>query len=188
MPHILVERTFAVPRTLQEMIDNAPDEGCFSLYMVNFRWSYLATDGSRAVCCFEAPDAESVRIPLRRLGVDVSVVWTSTLRDSPGLDRSAIVLANVLVERNFAEPVTLDSIQSTVTNSKSSSERHGVTHLRTLIARDGKRALCVYRGANIESVRSAQTDAQLPFTQVWAFDTIWPRNEFARPAAVTASS
>jgi len=189
MSHILVERAFPEPRTLEDMIDKAPapGHGCFGLYMVIFRVSFLATDGSRAVCCFEAPDADSVRTPLRSMGVDVSMLWSGNTHDAPALDQATIASANVLVERSFAQPVPFESIAALAKANASCLELHGAEFMRSYFARDGKRMLCLYRAPDAESVRSAQRAAQMPFDRVWAFDPVWPKNAASRTSAVRAS-
>ena len=51
--------------------------GCFNLHRVDWNRSFLAQDGGRMLCWYQAPDSESVRNALRQLGSDMKKVWTA---------------------------------------------------------------------------------------------------------------
>ncbi len=70
METIVVERTLAEPldlATLRE--DREGIDACLRAYQVSLLHSYVAPDGRRMICVYQAPDAESVRQALRRVGV-----------------------------------------------------------------------------------------------------------------------
>ena len=50
---------------------------CLGVYEVEWLSSYIASDGSRCVCVYEAKDAESVRKVYRTAGVPFENVWVA---------------------------------------------------------------------------------------------------------------
>ena len=48
---------------------------CLPIYDVRWLSSYIASDGTRCVCVYEANDAESVRRAYRSAGVEFVNVW-----------------------------------------------------------------------------------------------------------------
>jgi hypothetical protein len=55
---------------------NAP---CLAIHGVQHTVSYLAPDGLRMICVFEAPDCEAVRRTARHLGYRYDRVWPATV-------------------------------------------------------------------------------------------------------------
>lgn len=176
MTHVFLERRFAPPIGLPDvramMLRGAE---CLALHKVEWRGSFLATDGGRMLCWFEGPDAESARIALRRAEADVRVLWAGTAHDAP-----EPVEPNVLVERTFTAPVTLAAIQAIEDAGAWCLETHRVKFARTFFSRDGKRMLCLYRAPDAEAVRVAQREAGMPVAAVWPFRPI--RREDLAPA------
>jgi len=173
---MFLERTFTEPMTGVDV--DAMETGaveCFELHRVDWRQSFLSLDGRHMVCWFTAPDAESVRIALRQAGADIRVLWSGTVHDAP-----MAVDANVVVERSFDEPVTLEAIQSIEDAGAWCLEAYRVSFARTLFSREGTRMLCLYRAPDAESVRLAQLRATVPFDRVWGFRSVRPR--MAAPA------
>lgn len=77
---VVVEREFPealTPDRVRELAAKA--NGCLDLYRVEGVRSYLSPDGTRMICVFRAPDAESVRMALRDGGSPPATVWSSTL-------------------------------------------------------------------------------------------------------------
>ena len=56
-------------------LDMAPTD-CFRLHRVHWQETRISEDGTRLICRFRAPDAESVRIALRQSGITFDAVWT----------------------------------------------------------------------------------------------------------------
>jgi hypothetical protein len=73
----------------------------------------------------------------------------------------------VVVERAFAEPVALESVQAIEDGGAWCLEAHGVRFLRTFFSRDRRRMLCVYDAPDAEAVRLAQRQAGVPFDRAW---------------------
>ncbi len=82
MARIVLERTFD-PATGQAEFDRAAGdlERCLETREVRPIRSVVAADFSRAVCEFEAPDAEVVRAALRQAGVRFERVWRADVID-----------------------------------------------------------------------------------------------------------
>jgi len=55
-------------------LDMAPTD-CFRLHRVHWQETRVSEDGTRLICRFRAPDAESVRIALRQSGISFDAVW-----------------------------------------------------------------------------------------------------------------
>jgi hypothetical protein len=51
------------------------NEPCLVLHGVRHVVSYVAPDGLRMICVFEAPDCEAVRTAARQLGYRYDAVW-----------------------------------------------------------------------------------------------------------------
>ena len=179
MTEVFLERAFERPlavRALAAMTREGSD--CFELYRLTWRESLVATDSSgmvhRMVCRFHAPDAESARIALRRAGVDVRTLWPGTVHEAPSLDTEMRGSANVLVERSFRLPVTVEQIQALEDAGAGCLQNHRVVFVRTFFSLDCRRMLCLYRAPDAESVRLAQRQADMPVDRVWSFQSIRP--------------
>jgi hypothetical protein len=80
MAHVVVEVDFERPLTDEESRNMARriDE-CIGARMGHWVRSYVASDGLRMVCQFEAPDAESVREAWRSAKAPFTRVWAADL-------------------------------------------------------------------------------------------------------------
>src|SRR5690606_9981270 len=104
--HVLLERTFEPPLSAAYVYESVRRTGwCYEMHRVDWRSSFLASDGRNMVCWFTAPDAESVRNALRKAEVDAHVLWPGTCHEAP-----EPVVPNVLVQRIFTEPVELEAV------------------------------------------------------------------------------
>ncbi len=80
MAHVIVERTFDPPLTVQEL--QAVEQRmapCLDLYGVQWVRSYWSSDRRRMICEYEAADAESVRAVQREAQAKFDRVWTADL-------------------------------------------------------------------------------------------------------------
>lgn len=74
----MVENEFTPAKSAEQFME--VDEGLNGcLQARDIRWvrSYLSADGSRSVCCFEAPDAHTVRDAFRRANAPFIKIWTA---------------------------------------------------------------------------------------------------------------
>ena len=82
MELVLAERVFSEPVDLTKLraaVKN--NKSCMDLHQVRYLESYLSDDRLRMVCLYEAPDAESVRIASRKVGMPFERIWTATIHE-----------------------------------------------------------------------------------------------------------
>jgi len=79
-------------------------------------------------------------------------------------------MPKIVVERQFEEPVAVEELQRLENESQWCLDLYNVTFLRTYVASDMKRMICVYEAPDAEAVRSANRQAGLPFEAVWSAD------------------
>jgi hypothetical protein len=169
MTDLFLEREWSERLTPAEVIDmgeNLPD--CFDLYRVQWQESMLSMDGSRLVCRFSGPDAESVRLALRQAEADLTMHWPGTVHDAPELKPDDLRAANVVVERKFDDPTAIADVQAQEDDNIGCLETHGVKFVRTFFSLDLRRMICLYLAPDAESVRIAQRQANMPVDKVWA--------------------
>ena len=90
MPIIIVEERFDPPVDVSQGNPVAGDlSPCLPLEGVTWVSSFIAADGTRCVCVYDAPDAESVRRAYRKAGAAFESVWPAGHFQPPGraLDR-----------------------------------------------------------------------------------------------------
>jgi hypothetical protein len=76
MPILIVEERFDPPVDVTKV--NPASEKlspCLPSYDVKWLASYVAADGTRCVCVYEAPSADAVRQAYRSAGVPFGAVW-----------------------------------------------------------------------------------------------------------------
>ncbi|MEX0732088.1 MAG: DUF4242 domain-containing protein [Aquisalimonadaceae bacterium] len=173
MTDVFLERSFDEPLSLDIVKTLLVDaENCLGLYRVRWRESLFAKNRRQMLCRFDAPDAESARIALRQAGADVRRLWSGTVHEAPALGPADQAGANVLVERAFQEPVTIEEIQALEDAGSACLQNHRVRFIRTFFSLDRRRMLCLYQAPDAESVRVAQRQAAMPLERVWSFRLI----------------
>jgi len=77
---VVVERAFAEPVAFAA-VQEQEDAGawCLDQHGVRFLRTYFALDRRRMICLYAAPDAESVRIVQREIGLPHERVWNARL-------------------------------------------------------------------------------------------------------------
>lgn len=177
MTNGFLERSFDPPIGFPEFLDMAArSAGCFDLHNVDWQQSMLSADGCHLICWFSAHDLESIRISLRTAEVDQRVFWPGSVHDAPGIDADGLASANVVVTRQFDEPVLLEDIQAIEDAGAGCLEIRDVKFIRTFFSADKKRMLCLYQAPDAESVRQAQREAKMPFDKIWPFGAIRPES------------
>ena len=175
MTDLFLERRFdpAIDRetVLQEVIDGMD---CFGIHRVEWHSSFLDARGDRMLCWFSAADMESARIALRQMDTDIEVFWRGSIFSGVGVEEADLPKANVIVERSFEEPVTLQEIQDIEDAGVACLDVRDVRFIQTFFSADQKRMICLYEAPDAESVRQAQREAGVPFNDVWAFLRIVP--------------
>ncbi|NCF17960.1 MAG: DUF4242 domain-containing protein [Haliea sp.] len=164
MADIILERQFnpaLSPDGFRGMAMESVD--CLNLYRVEWMESLLAEDGSRLLCRFTAPDTEAVRMVAKGHESSAKTAWPGTIHDT---GRKETV--NVVVERQFDAPVTVEALQAIENAGAWCMDLHQVTFLRTFFSSDCKRMICLYQAPDAESVRLAQRQAKMPLERVWS--------------------
>lgn len=153
------------PETLREA--SGAVSWCHRLYDVTHLRSYLGNGGRDIVCIFAAPDAEAVRRAGRQSGSPVHTVWTAQVVASPDASLTpADGRTAVLVGRRFDQPADFDALQAMEEKGGWCLREHGVRHLRSYIAQDCRRLLCLYEAPDAEAVRTAQRRIGMPFEHI----------------------
>jgi hypothetical protein len=117
---------------------------------------------------FRAPDAESVRVANRKMGVPVASLWTASIHASPVAPPPDPAQTVVLIERSFERPVVFEDILAISDRGAWCMDLHRARHRHSYFSLDRKRMICVYEAADAESVRLAQKQIGMPFTDAWA--------------------
>ncbi len=170
MTEVFLQRSFDPPLTEDGFRAMARDsESCFGLYRVEWQESFLSADGRRLICRLAAPDVEAARGAFRKSGSPEVVPWAGSVHDASAAGAPSADEANVLVERSFEEPVTLEEIQAIEDAGAWCLEAHDVRFARTFFSLDRKRMICLYRAPDAEAVRLAQRKAEMPVDAVWGF-------------------
>lgn len=145
---------------------------CLDQHRVRHLTSLLSADGRRLTCVFVAPDAEAVRSAARRLEAPYEGIWPASAHGPADLPVAGPLAPPgtdlVVVERRFAAPVELGTLQAAADGAAWCFDQHRVHHRRTYFARDRRAMLCLYAAADAESVRAAQRQAGMPFEEVWS--------------------
>jgi len=78
MVYLILEKEFDAPLSEEGHDRDARAlDACLVAHGVRWLRSYLATDGRRMICEFEAADAEAVRSSFRSAGVGFARVWAA---------------------------------------------------------------------------------------------------------------
>jgi hypothetical protein len=175
MTEVLVERHVEEPLTdwaLAAMSEKG--SSCLELHRVHWYRSLLSADGRDLICHFAAADVESVRTVVRSQGPLRGKIWSCTSRDAAGVTNDELSRANVLASWSFEQPVALEELQSIDASVAVCLRNHRVRFLRSIIAADCRRVICLCLAADAESVRIALRDAERPVERVWAFRQFHP--------------
>ena len=98
------------------------------------------------------------------------MAWSGTVHEGP-----SDALVNVVVERDFDEPTTVEAMQTIEDAGAWCMELHNVEFVRTFFSLDKKKMFCLYHAPDAESVRQAQRQAGMPVTSVWATHILSPK-------------
>lgn len=173
MTDIFLERRFDAALTTADFFGLVMQAaGCLNLHRVEWQHSMLGAGGHRCICWFHGVDLESVRLALRTAEIDTCTLWSGSVHDAPDREQEEIARANVVVERQFAEPVALEDIQAIEDKSAQCLQMRNVEFMRTFFSLDRRRMLCLYAAPDAESVREAQREAGMPVEAVWTFQRL----------------
>jgi hypothetical protein len=170
MTEVFLERDFDPSLDRAGVIALALDSaGCFDIHRIDWRGSFLSSDGRQMLCWFSAPDMESARIAMREADPNAQDFWPGEVVVGPGISGQDLPRANVIVVRSFKQPVTLQEIQDIEDAGIACLDTRNVRFIRTFFSSDKKRMICFYEAPDAESVRQAQREAGVPFDEAWSF-------------------
>lgn len=171
MEDVIVARGFKAPIGEADINAALAQHGwCMDVHRTVYRWSYFSRAGTRLVCRFSAPDAESVRQALRPAPPRPDYAHTVSVHRPPNCDDAPPDIGPdslIVVERNFDSAVEFAAVQALEDKGQWCLNQHRVRLLRSYFARDRKRMVCLYRAPDAESVRHVQTSIGLPYEQAW---------------------
>ncbi len=77
MVTVVVERTLPHPHTHEDLAAMSKGAAwCLEMYSVKYLHSWLSVDGTRLLCLYEAPDADSVRKTQETANMEYDRVYT----------------------------------------------------------------------------------------------------------------
>jgi hypothetical protein len=165
---VLVERRFENPIKFED-IQSLEIAGwsCFQVRGVRFLKSFFSRDGRRMMCLYEAPDAESVRDAESQAKVPFNRAWSFMKLESSVPPARNSDSEFVVVERLFSEVVTPDFVASALRQFGWCLDLHGAEYVESFLGNDGRRMVCIFRAPDAESVRIANQQGGMPYTEVW---------------------
>ncbi|WP_448207168.1 nickel-binding protein [Azospirillum sp. sgz302134] len=176
MAIVVIERTF------QDRIDGAAlldmdrrNSWCLQAHRVGPIGHFVSRDGLRLCCVLHAPDAESVHLAGRTIGVPPAHrVWPAAAHGPvSGIDALSGRAGEagrslVVVERSFAEPIGFDDVQAAEDRGAWCLSVNRVEFLASWLALDGRRMICLYDAPDADTVVRTNTRLGLPFDRVWS--------------------
>lgn len=176
MVHVLLainwQGVWQPPITVQQWQSANADVGvCLNMRGASWVRTYLADDGHRSVCEFEAPHAEAVREACRTAGVPFDAIWRADI--SPDFDGDAIAaIANpIVVEVNAGAAEDWDACKARM---REQLHAQGITQVRSLLAPDGSREMWLFDAKNDGAVQQLQQELGAGVKGVWRSQLLQP--------------
>jgi hypothetical protein len=184
MSDVVYLRPIEPPVTVADVQQMAAHAGaCFNLHRVDWVQSFLAAEGTRMLCWYQAPDAESVRIALRQLGSDVRAAWSARLirATDEATDPFPAAAGNVVAEFRFDPPLEANAAALQGAIGADALAPHGVRFLGGFMSTSGQHAACIYRAADVGVVRTALLAAGASPAAVWTCVPLTPQAPATSP-------
>jgi cation diffusion facilitator CzcD-associated flavoprotein CzcO len=147
---------------------------CLELYRVQWRRAFLATDGTRMLGWYRAPDAETVRLILRQQGT-TGAVWAA---DATAAEESDPVRPPgrdcVIVEFGFDASLGADELAARRAATVASIEAARPRIRHRFVVQSGVRMLCLVDPADEVEVSKRLRAAGLVPSDVWRATEIDP--------------
>jgi hypothetical protein len=166
MSDVLYIRPIDPPATTADVQAMAREAGsCFDLHRVDWIQSCLARDGTRMMCWYRAPDAESVRIALRQLGADLAGVHPISILDDRRSEDPGGCFEGFVAE--WAPNSTSASTSMADTARGAGSERHPVHLLQAFVSEQTGCVIGVYQAADREALVTCLESVGIPPEALW---------------------
>jgi len=72
-----------------------------------------------------------------------------------------------VVERDFGGPVAEADLAATMERMGPCLEQYGLNWVHSYFSKDRSRMVCIYQGADADSVKGAQRSAEAHFDKIW---------------------
>jgi cyclohexanone monooxygenase len=140
---------------------------CLDLHRVRWLRGYVATDGTRMLCWYQARHAESVRLVLKQQGAVVRDVWPTAVIDANDAEPCVTDRDCSVAEFEF-EP-SLGNEQMHSTSERVIGALHGAGHVlrQAFVSNNGARLVCVIDGSDSAAVAACLRAATVAATAVW---------------------
>ncbi|SFU72890.1 flavin-containing monooxygenase [Halomonas korlensis] len=147
---------------------------CLELHRVRWRRGYLAADGQRLLCWYQARDAESVRLVLRQQGAAAAAVWPVMLMGGMAREVLEGTSDRVLVELPLdgCDPSDPTATASALLDALVTA---GAVVTRAFLSRPRGRLICLVKGRDIHAVTLCLGTAGLVPTSVWRCTELDPQ-------------
>lgn len=170
MTDIFYLRDIEPGTTVADVLEMARESGgCFNLYRVDWRKSFLAADGGRMLCWYQAPDAESARMALRQLGSDLNAVWAGEISEAehePPRD------CHRLVEFAAGEPLNVEETVAKVAAHTRASDDTEL--LAAIVSQDRRHLVCVLGGQDESALADLVAAAGFGAERSWSCAVVDP--------------
>lgn len=136
-------------------------------------------DRRRMLWSFEGTNPRLLHEASRWTGGELVRHWTGSVYTPPRFDRTQSAsreeLIDVVGERTFDMPITLDELSALEHSCSWCSRTHRVQLTRLVLAHDGRRAIVLFRAPDAESVR-------LAYRRAGVVDRVWACRRIRLPA------
>ena len=137
---------------------------CCDLYHVHLQECYFNETGSRHICQFSAPDAESVRAALRATQVRADGIWAGRI-----YDLRKQMSGNVAIEWSLKRQRRKNMIDTLLEIENEWEREYGLQLARAMISLDNKRALFLCYADDHEAIDRVIAQMCLQGTTVWPY-------------------
>jgi hypothetical protein len=147
---------------------------CFVARGITWIRSFVAIDGTRSICEFEAPYAELVRDACRQGSIPYDQIWRAEIgleqSQSLMLPGSTLVVAEVIDGQQgiSAEWSTIQKAAQTC------FQNQGIQPVLSLVSVDGRYAIAISTDTNMDDIHNAYCNANIPLTRIWRSQLVVP--------------
>jgi hypothetical protein len=147
---------------------------CLAARDAHWQYSLLATDRTRMLCIYDAPDLSAVQDSYRKTNVEFSRMWVADHRtpiENPPLRNESILK---VFESTYPEGFTDSQWDEASRQLLPCYTLEGIEWVQTYISRDRTRMACELNAPDAEVIREAHRRFNLPFDRVWAAMVLKP--------------
>jgi len=148
--------------------------GCLNIHRVRWPRSYLASDGRRMLCWYQARDAESVRLVLRQQGAATAVVWSAAVEGRPADEAGDAATGRIVAEWSLPT-ADVDSARRVAGTIAETLRAAGQQMLQMFLDTHRSQGVCVIEGDDAALVTACLSRAGVMPTRVWRADEVDPR-------------